>query len=139
MPAASVLGSLCLRLRLLREALITAPCAVVLDLFSGASAPVTRRGVLCFQPIDLLRGSGVDANKLRLRKLCASGIVGLAPPCAAYSQARLKPKTPDLFVPLSTLTELGVAKKMHLGARALRAFTLQCRASALQTALSSLG
>ena len=70
-------------------------CRIFLDLFSGASAPVTnalkRLGFLCLQPIDLLHGSGVDVlcpeHKQRLRKLCASGVVGLAlaaPLCGAF-------------------------------------------------------
>ena len=47
-------------LRLLGTAHASLP-AVFLDLFSGASAPALRKlGVLCVQPIDLLRGSGVD-------------------------------------------------------------------------------
>ena len=65
------------------------------------SLPVThalkRLGFLCLQPIDLLHGAGIDVSKQRLRQLCASGIVGLAlaaPPCGAFSLARLKPGGP---------------------------------------------
>ena len=73
--------------------------------------------IVCMQPIDLLRGSGVDAlcpeNKHRLRKLCASGIVGVAlavPPCSGFSLARLKPggrlliRTPDFPAGLLSLS-----------------------------------
>ena len=71
----------------------------------GASAPVSnalkRLGLRCLQPIDLLRGAGIDVlcpeQKQRLRKVCASGIVGLAlaaPPCGAFSLVRLKPGGP---------------------------------------------
>ena len=75
---------------------------IFVDLFLGASAPVIKcLGFLCLQPIDLLRGAGVDVlcpeHKQRLRKLCASGVVGLAlaaPPCGAFSLARLKPGRP---------------------------------------------
>ena len=75
-------------------------CRLFLDFFAGAAAPVTSAfkslGLLCMQPIDLLYGSGVDVlcpeHKQRLRKLCASGVVGVAlaaPPCGAFSLARL--------------------------------------------------
>ena len=85
-----------------REQPSTVPsCRIFLDLFAGASAPVTnalkRLGLLCLQPI----GAGTDVlcpeHKQRLRKLCASGIVGLAlaaPPCGAFSLVRLKPGGP---------------------------------------------
>ena len=118
-------------------------CRIFLDLFSGASAPVTnafkRLGLLCLQPIDLLHGSGVDVlcpeHKQRLRKLCASGVVGLAlaaPPCGAFSLARLKPggprpvRTPQFPDGLSDLRpdqarELQLSQELHDLARELLA------------------
>ena len=105
-------------------------------MFAGASAPVTSAfkslGRLCLQPIDLLHGSGVDVlcpeHKHRLRKLCASGVVGLAlaaPPCGAFSLARLRPggprpvRTPEFPSGLSGLRpdqvrELQISKELHV-------------------------
>ena len=71
-----------------------------LDLFSGSSAPVCNaiRTLLLarFEPVDLLAGSALDisddATYSTLCRLCASGLVGAccaAPPCSAFSRARL--------------------------------------------------
>ena len=118
-------------------------CRIFLDVFAGASAPVTSAfksfGLLCLQPIDLLHGSGVDVlcpeHRQRLRKLCASGVVGLAlaaPPCGAFSLARLRPggprpvRTPEFPDGLSGLRsdqvrELQISKELHDLARELLA------------------
>ena len=76
-----------------------------LDLFSGSSAPVCNaiRTLLLarFEPVDLLAGSALDvsddATYSTLCRLCASGLVGAccaAPPCSAYSRARLMKSGP---------------------------------------------
>ena len=82
-----------------------------LDLFAGSSAPVhsaVRQLLLArMEPVDLLTGSALDVSEdvtyAALCRLCASGLVGAccaAPPCSAYSRARLaKPGPPPVRTP----------------------------------------
>ncbi|CAE7225121.1 unnamed protein product [Symbiodinium natans] len=82
-----------------------------LDLFAGSSAPVhnaIRKLLLArMEPVDLLTGSALDVSDdvtySALCRLCASGLIGAccaAPPCSAYSRARLaKPGPPPVRTP----------------------------------------
>ena len=76
-----------------------------LDLFSGASAPlsaaVARLGGARISPIDSLHGEQIDLlsplHQSSLRRLCSSGLVRVvcaAPPCASFSRSRLRPGGP---------------------------------------------
>ena len=78
---------------------------LLVDLFAGASAPVSVAAAALSMdrilPLDLLHGVGFDlADDAAFSSLCelaASGLVGAAiaaPPCSAFSRARLRPGGP---------------------------------------------
>ena len=81
------------------------PCRLLVDLFAGASAPISTaasaRNLDRILPLDLLHGVGFDmacdAQFSDLCQLASSGLVGAmiaAPPCSAFSRARLRPGGP---------------------------------------------
>ena len=87
------------------------PKRLFLDLFAGAASPVSaciaRLGFARLEPIDLLVGPAHDllndSTFSNLQRLCASGLVGVAaaaPPCSAFSRARLRSGGPP---PVRTL------------------------------------
>jgi len=119
------------------------PARLFLDLFAGAASPVTQSmsalGRMCFQPVDLLSGEHVDLlhddTFASLRRLCASGLVGAAaaaPPCSAFSRARLRPGGPpairtvshprgkDVLSP-AQMSELATSSLLHVRCRELLA------------------
>jgi len=119
------------------------PARLFLDLFAGAASPATQSmaalGRMCFQPVDLLSGEHIDilhdGTFASLRRLCASGLVGAAaaaPPCSAFSRARLRPGGPppvrtvnqprgkDVLSPSQT-TELTTSSLIHVRCRELLA------------------
>ena len=72
-----------------------------LDLFAGASSPVSlaiaELGLARLEPVDVLVGPAHnlldDLTFQNLQRLCSSGLIGVAaaaPPCAAFSRARLR-------------------------------------------------
>ena len=72
-----------------------------LDLFAGASSPVSHAiaelGLARLEPVDVLVGPAHnlldDLTFQNLQRLCSSGLIGVAaaaPPCAAFSRARLR-------------------------------------------------
>ena len=76
-----------------------------LDLFAGASSPVSHAvaelGLARLEPVDVLVGPAHnlldDLTFQNLQRLCSSGLIGVAaaaPPCAAFSRARLRPGGP---------------------------------------------
>ena len=82
---------------------LPAPLAkrLFLDLFAGASSPVSQAiadlGLARLEPVDILVGPSHDllddSTFQTLQRLCSSGLVGVAaaaPPCAAFSRARLR-------------------------------------------------
>ena len=77
------------------------PCRLLVDLFAGASAPISTaacaRRLDRILPLDLLHGVGFDmSNDIQFSGLCqlaSSGLVGAmiaAPPCSSFSRARLR-------------------------------------------------
>ena len=116
---------------------------LLLDLFSGFGSPVSAAAAELdldrFEPVDLLSGPAIDVlddgEFQLLRQLCASGVVGAAvaaPPCAAFSRARLRPggpkpvRTPCAFDGLPHLDsaqqhELDTSEAMHERSRELLA------------------
>ena len=103
-------------------------CRMFLKFFRDA---LKRFGFLCLQPIDLLHGAGVDVlcpqHKQRAQALCfwRSWAALAAPPCGAFSLARLKPggprpvrnpQFPDGLPGLrpDQLRELTVSRKLHV-------------------------
>ena len=83
-----------------------------LDLFAGASSPVSHAvaelGLARLEPVDALVGPAHnlldDLTFQNLQRLCSSGLIGVAaaaPPCAAFSRARLRPGGPP---PVRTLS-----------------------------------
>ena len=81
------------------------PCRLLVDLFAGASAPISTAASARYLdrilPLDLLHGVGFDmacdAQFSNLCQLASSGLVGAmiaAPPCSAFSRARLRPGGP---------------------------------------------
>ena len=112
-----------------------------LDLFAGSSAPVHNAArqllLACMEPVDVLTGSALDVSDdvtyAALCRLCASGLVGAccaAPPCSAYSRARLAKsgpppvRTPSFPLGLADLSprqqrELNMSSLLHQRTRNL--------------------
>ena len=87
------------------------PLRLFLDLFAGAASPVSSciasLGGARLEPVDILVGPAHDllndSTFMNLQRLCSSGLVGVAaaaPPCSAFSRARLLPGGPP---PVRTL------------------------------------
>ena len=113
----------------------------LLDLFAGAGSPVSvaaaRLHLDRFEPVDLLSGPAVnllqDDDFQLIRRLCASGLVGVAvaaPPCSSFSRLRLRPggpapvRTPEHPLGLPNLRpdqqqELQQSRLLHARAREL--------------------